>query len=55
MNDLIFSATIHLTEAELVPFDVGFKLNQTPFSSLKYGNPREVFKAMAMPGRSDKE
>jgi hypothetical protein len=30
MNDLIFSATLHLTEAELAPFDVGFKLNEIP-------------------------
>jgi hypothetical protein len=47
MNDLIFMATVHLTEGELSPFDVGFKLNETPFSALKYDNPRAAF-AMAM-------
>jgi hypothetical protein len=47
MNDLVFNATICLTEGELSPFDVGFKLNETPFSSLEYSSPRKVFKLMA--------
>jgi hypothetical protein len=51
MNDLVFQATIHLVEGEMSPFDVGFKLNETPFSSLKFSNPREAFKAMSMPDR----
>ena len=36
MNDLVLHASDWLTEGELSPFDVGFKLNEIPFSSLKY-------------------
>jgi hypothetical protein len=46
MNDLVKIATFHLTEDDLSPHDVGFKLNEIPFSSLKYVKPREAFKAM---------
>jgi hypothetical protein len=51
INDLIFHATVWLTEGEMSPYDVGFKLNDIPFSSLAgpgggYGNPRETFKAL---------
>ena len=46
MNDLIHCATAWLVEDELSPHDVGFKLNEIPFSSLKYANPKETFKAM---------
>ena len=46
MNDLVYHAQMWLTEGELSPFDVGFKLNEIPFSSLNYGNPREEFKAL---------
>jgi len=35
-----------LTEGELSPYDVNFKLNAIPFSSLSYANPREVFEAI---------
>ena len=47
MNDLVLHATDWLTEGELSPFDVGFKLNEIPFSSLKYAKPREAFKKLA--------
>jgi hypothetical protein len=53
MNDLIFHATVWLTEGNLSPRDVGFKLNDIPFSSLsangedRYAKPREVFQALA--------
>ncbi len=52
MNDLIAHAKLWLTEGELSPYDVGFKLNEMPFSSLSapdrtsYGMPREAFKSM---------
>lgn len=52
MNDLILVATTHLIEGEMSPFDVGFKLNETPFSALEYNNPREAFKAMGMTPRA---
>lgn len=56
MNDMIVHAKHWLTEGELSPFDVGFKLNQIPMSALKgpkserYGIPREVFKLLADSG-----
>jgi hypothetical protein len=52
MNDLINHATAWLTEEELSPYDVGFRLNDVllsaiaPSESAKYGRPREVFKAL---------
>ena len=49
MNDLVHHATVWLTEGGLSPFDVGFKLNGIPFSTLRYATPREAFKAMAAP------
>ena len=39
-------AQFWLIERELSPFYVGFKLNEIPFSSSNYGNPREEFKAL---------
>ena|SRR6185437_12310015 len=56
MNDLILHATVWLTEGNLSPHDVGFKLNNIPFLSLKdskgnhYCTPREIFKSL-MDGR----
>lgn len=46
MNDMVKMATFCLTEEELSPFDVGVRLNDVPFSSLKYAKPRQAFKAM---------
>jgi len=46
MNDLVVHAKMWLIERELAPFDVGFKLNEIPFSSLKYANSKETFKAL---------
>jgi hypothetical protein len=56
MNNLIQQATFLLSEPDLSPFDVGFKLNETPMSVLpsswgdNYGTPREVFKRLAEAG-----
>ena len=47
MNDLAYHAKVWLTEGELSPHDIGFKLNGIPLSALKYKNPREVFKSLA--------
>jgi hypothetical protein len=47
MNDLVNLATHWLIETELSPFDVGFKINESPYSALDYNNPREAFRAMA--------
>jgi hypothetical protein len=52
MNDLILHATDWLTEGNLSPHDVGFKLNEIPFSTLedskgnRFCTPREVFRGM---------
>ncbi len=48
MNDHIQACKIYLTE-DMAPFDVGFRLNETPLSALtdadgkNYNNPRGVF------------
>lgn len=49
MNDLAYHARVWLTEGGLSAFDVGFKLNGIPFSTLGYATPREAFKAMVAP------
>jgi hypothetical protein len=49
MNDLVYFAKSWLIEDDLSPFDVGFKLNETPYSALEQHFPRKAFKAMAAP------
>ena len=44
MNDLVYHATMWLTEGELSPFDASFRLNEIAFAALRYKNAREVFK-----------
>ena len=52
VNELVASATLWLTEDDLSPYDVGFKLNDILLSSLAgpngggYGKPREAFKVL---------
>jgi len=46
MNDLIFQATVWMTEGDLSPFDTSFKLNGAPMSYLDYRNPRVAFKGL---------
>ncbi|MCB9924891.1 MAG: hypothetical protein H6822_22115 [Planctomycetaceae bacterium] len=43
LNDLVKHATYWLTEDDVSPHDVGFRLNDIPMSALDYGNPRERF------------
>jgi hypothetical protein len=45
-QDFTATARTSRSKGELSPFDVGSKLNEIPFSSLDYRNPREVFKAL---------
>jgi hypothetical protein len=47
MNDLINHAKAWLMENKLSPHDVGSRLNEIPFSSLKYLSPRVAFKNLA--------
>lgn len=49
MNDLVVHAKMWLTEGEWSPFDVSLKLNDIPFSSLKFVNPREAFLGLVNP------
>jgi hypothetical protein len=46
MNDFVNAAQIWLIEAELSPFDAGFKLNDMPMSLLNYRMPRDAFKSL---------
>jgi hypothetical protein len=48
MNDLTYHAKVWLTEGELSPHDVSFKLNEIPMSALGYANPRETFKSLGL-------
>ena len=52
INDLIYDAKVWLTEGDLSPHDVGFKLNDIPFAGLAqegegYRKPRETFRSMS--------
>ncbi len=46
MTDMIRFATAMLAEDEMPPRDIGFKLNEIPFSWLKCGTPLATFKNM---------
>jgi hypothetical protein len=46
IGDLVNCAKIWLTEDELSPYDVSFKLNEMPMSAIDYANPREALKAI---------
>jgi len=50
MNDMIQCAKMWLIESGLSLQDTSFKLNGMPMSALKYANPREAFKSMAIEG-----
>lgn len=54
MNDLILHGGDWLFEDGLPPNEIGFKLNDVPFSSLKYSNPQEAFKALAVDAESSR-
>ena len=47
MNDLVYHAKYWLTDGEHSPFDVGFKLNEIPFSALKYIDARDMLRSLA--------
>jgi hypothetical protein len=55
MNELVFQAVMWLTEGDLSPHDVSFRLNDILISSLPslrgggYGRPREAFKMLLTP------
>jgi len=39
INDMVFLAKVNMIEGNLSPYDVSFKLNETPFSMLDYNYP----------------
>ena len=47
MNDLIFQAKVYLVESQQSPFHVSLHLNESPMSYLKYGCPKDAFKALS--------
>jgi hypothetical protein len=47
ITDMVRLATLWLADGDISPFDLGFKLNDVPFSSLPHVRPREEFKAIA--------
>ena len=47
MNDLVQTAQWLLAD-DMTPFEVGFHLNRTPLSVLKYRNPQEAFVSLAI-------
>ncbi|MGZ3593579.1 MAG: DUF6933 domain-containing protein, partial [Syntrophales bacterium] len=48
MNDLILQAKVFLIECQQSPFHVSLHLNKSPMSYLKYGCPKDAFKALSL-------
>ena len=48
MNDMIVHAKWWLAEGKFSPHETALKLNDIPFSSLDYQNPREVFRSLSI-------
>ncbi len=46
MNDLIYHSQMWLTEGDLSPFDVSYKINDMPMSALDHRKPRNAFKTL---------
>jgi len=47
MNDFIFQAKVHLVRLHQSLFHVSLLLNESPMSYLKYGCPKDVFRALS--------
>ena len=48
MNDMINLSQFYLLEQRMTPIEISKKLNETPFSYLKYKNPLAVIKQMTL-------
>ena len=54
INELVMTAGIYLTEHDMAPHDVGFKLNNFRLSAIagedgdKYGKPKEAFRRLSL-------
>ena len=47
MNEFMGMAKFYLTEGELSPFEVSFRLNGVIMSYLDYGTPKDVFQELS--------
>lgn len=47
MNDMISHSKFYLSEYQLTPIEISKRLNEMPYSYLKYENPLAVIKQMA--------
>ena len=48
MNDMVSLCKYRLAEADVAPAILSRDLNETPFSALRYGNPRKAFTELPM-------
>lgn len=48
MNDMMLAAKYLISEYQITPIELAKQLNQTPLSYLKYENPLDVMKKMAL-------
>ena len=46
MNELVNCSKCILETHEISPYDLSFRINETPMGALKYQNPVEAFKSM---------
>lgn len=48
MNDMIFHSKVYLSEYQLTPLEISKKLNEIPYSYLRYDIPLAVVKQMSL-------
>jgi hypothetical protein len=48
MNDMITHSKFYLTDYKMTPSEISRKLNEMPYSYLKYKNPLDVIKEMSL-------
>ena len=48
MNDMIAQTKFYISEYQLTPKEISKRLNETPYSYLKYNNPLAVIKQMSL-------
>ena len=48
MNDMVAHCKFYLTKYQMSPLEISRKLNEMPYSYLKYRNPSDVIKGMSL-------
>lgn len=48
MNDMVAQSKFYFSEYQLAPIEISKRLNETPYSYLKYNNPLSVIKQMSL-------